>query len=52
MGIYIVIIVAVIALVTFPVIYFGQIDGTSAMVIAGGTALLIWTLVRSRSLKK
>ena len=52
MSIYVVMIIAVLAIVAFPIIYFGQIDGTSAMVLAGGTALIIWALVRARSLKK
>jgi hypothetical protein len=52
MAIYVTMIIAGLVFVALPVIYFGQIDGTSAMVLAAGIALLVWTLVRVRALKK
>jgi hypothetical protein len=52
MAIYIVMFIAVLALVAAPVIYFGQIGATSAMVLVGGCALVIWAIFRVRSLKK
>ena len=52
MAVYVVMIIAVLVLVAMPVIYFGQLDGTSAIVLAGGTALLAWAAVRTWSLKR
>ena len=51
-GIYFVMYVAALILVALPVIYFGQIDATSAMLLAGGLGLLIWATVRILSMRK
>lgn len=52
MAIYVTMVICGLVFVALPVIYFGQLDGTSAMVLASGTALLIWAAVRTRSLRK
>jgi len=52
MAMYVVMIIAALVFIAFPVIYFGQLDGTSAIVLIGGTAFLVWTAMRLSSLKK
>ena len=52
MAIYVVMIIAGLVFVAIPVIYFGQIDGTSAILLASGIALLAWVAARTWSLKK
>jgi hypothetical protein len=52
MALYIVMVIAGLIFVALPVIYFGQIDATSAIVLAAGIGLLIWAAVRMRTLRK
>jgi hypothetical protein len=52
MAVYVGMVVCALVFVAIPVIYFGQLDGTSAIVLTSGIALLIWTAMRVRSLRK
>jgi hypothetical protein len=52
MAVYVGMVICALVFVAIPVIYFGQLDGTSAIVLTSGIALLIWTAMRVRSLRK
>jgi hypothetical protein len=52
MAIYFVMIIAALVFVAMPAVYFGQLDGTTAIVLASGTALLVWAAVRTWSHKR
>ena len=52
MAIYVMMVICGLVFVAFPVIYFGGLDGTSAIVLGGGVLFLIWTAIRVHSLRR
>ena len=52
MAIYAMMVVCGLVFVAIPVVYFGQIDATSAIVLVSGIGLLIWAGVRIWSPKR
>ena len=52
MAIYVMMVICGLVFVAFPVIYFGELDATSAIVLSAGIVLLVWTALRVRSLRR
>jgi len=46
MAIYVMMVICGLVFVAFPVIYFGELDATSAIVLSAGIVLLVWTAPR------
>ena len=49
MAIYIAMIICGLVFIAFPVIYFGQVDPASAILLVSGTGLLVWGALRAHS---
>jgi hypothetical protein len=51
-AIYFVLYVTALIIVALPVFYFGEIDGASFLLLAGGLGLIVWAAFRIHSNRK